>query len=120
VPAREVFVFIGAEPHTSWLEGQLAVDERGYILTGPAADNEDRRLFLETSRLGVFAAGDVRSGSVKRIASAVGEGSMAVRFVHERLAATESGGDQSTDRVAEALASQQQVENTERTLPVLG
>jgi thioredoxin reductase (NADPH) len=92
VPAREIFVFIGADPHTRWLDGQLALDDRGYICTGPAAANgasangtEDERLFLETSRPAVFAAGDVRSGSVKRIASAVGEGAMAVRLVHDRL-----------------------------------
>ncbi|MDX6287159.1 MAG: thioredoxin reductase [Frankiales bacterium] len=94
VPAREIFVFIGAEPHTRWLDGQLALDDRGYICTGPAAANaasanghkpEEPLLFLETSRPGIFAAGDVRSGSVKRIASAVGEGAMAVRLVHDRL-----------------------------------
>jgi thioredoxin reductase (NADPH) len=95
VPAREIFVFIGADPQTSWLEGQLALDDRGYICTGQAAADQpnanaqspgEQRLFLETSRPGVFAAGDVRSGSVKRVASAVGEGAMAVRLVHERLA----------------------------------
>jgi thioredoxin reductase (NADPH) len=94
LPAREIFVFIGAEPHTRWLDGQLALDDRGYICTGPVAANgananahtpEEQPLFLETSRPGVFAAGDVRSGSVKRIASAVGEGAMAVRLVHDRL-----------------------------------
>jgi thioredoxin reductase (NADPH) len=109
VPARDVFVFIGAEPHTSWLERQVALDERGYILTGPAVHalgaGGEQPLFLETSRLGVFAAGDVRSGSVKRIASAVGEGSMAVRFVHERLAATETAGAQSSHESAPALVS---------------
>jgi thioredoxin reductase (NADPH) len=91
-----LFVFIGADPCTAWLAGQLAVDRHGFVLTGAemerAADGrwtESSRhpLMLETSRAGVFAAGDVRSGSVKRVASAVGEGSMAVQFVHRHLAA---------------------------------
>jgi thioredoxin reductase (NADPH) len=80
VEARALFVFIGAEPHTAWLAGQLDLDRHGFILTGRAADCS---LLLETSRPGVFAAGDVRSGSIKRVASAVGEGSMAIRLVHE-------------------------------------
>ena len=80
-------------PHTEWLEGQLATDEAGFLLTGRdvqgddlAEFNGDRPLFLETSRPGIFAVGDVHSGSIKRVASAVGEGSMAVRMVHQRLA----------------------------------
>jgi thioredoxin reductase (NADPH) len=89
IEARALFVFIGADPHVGWLAGQIALDEGGYILTGPDAvrgDGEGHRpLFLETSRPGVFAVGDVRSGSIKRVASAVGEGSMAVRLIHERL-----------------------------------
>jgi len=91
--ARALFVFIGASPHTEWLQGQLATDRAGFLLSGPDLQGEDlaewgaeRPLFLETSRPGVFAAGDVRSGSIKRVASAVGEGSMAVRLVHQRLA----------------------------------
>jgi thioredoxin reductase (NADPH) len=93
---RGLFVFIGAQPSTKWLAGQLAEDDHGFLLTGsniPAArlDAPDRRpLFLETSRPGIFAVGDVRSGSVKRAATAIGEGSMAVRLVYERLAATGS------------------------------
>ena len=94
VPARALFVFIGASPHTEWLEDQLATDDAGFLLTGgdvQGADvaefNGDRPFFLETSRPGIFAVGDVRSGSIKRVASAVGEGSMAIRLVHERLAA---------------------------------
>jgi thioredoxin reductase (NADPH) len=97
IDARAVFVFIGAKPYTSWLQGQLAVDERGFVLTGSAADSPDEAMLasvgrswlpLETSRPGVFAVGDVRSGSIKRVASAVGEGAMAVRLVHEHLQGT--------------------------------
>jgi thioredoxin reductase (NADPH) len=93
---RGLFVFIGAQPSTQWLAGQLAEDSHGFLLTGtniPEAQLEDRNrlpLFLETSRPGVFAVGDVRSGSVKRAATAIGEGSMAVRLVFERLQATGS------------------------------
>jgi thioredoxin reductase (NADPH) len=89
-----LFVFIGAQPSTQWLAGQLAEDTHGFLLTGgniPQAqlDDADRiPLFLETSRPGVFAVGDVRSRSVKRAATAIGEGSMAVRLVFERLQAT--------------------------------
>ncbi len=91
---RGLFVFIGAQPSTRWLDGQLAQDTRGFLLTGstiPDAelDDTDRLpLFLETSRPGIFAVGDVRSGSVKRAATAIGEGAMAVRLVSERLLAT--------------------------------
>jgi thioredoxin reductase (NADPH) len=93
---RGLFVFIGAQPSTEWLAGQLAQDSHGFLLTGtniPEAQLEDRNrlpLFLETSRPGVFAVGDVRSGSIKRAATAIGEGSMAVRLVFERLQATGS------------------------------
>ncbi|MHA6795479.1 FAD-dependent oxidoreductase [Pseudonocardia bannensis] len=95
LPAHELMVFIGADPCTEWLPDTVAVDSGGYVLTGPAAvqdgsglDGGQARqpLLLETSTPGVFAAGDVRSGSTKRVASAVGEGSMAVRLVHEYLA----------------------------------
>jgi thioredoxin reductase (NADPH) len=94
--ARAVFVFIGAEPHTAWLGGQVALDDDGFVVTGldwPHDDGEtpgwplDRAQYpLETSCPGVFAAGDVRSGAVRRVASAVGEGAMAVRFIHQYLA----------------------------------
>ena len=93
---RGLFVFVGAQPATGWLAGQLAEDAHGFLLTGsniPEAQLEDGNrapLFLETSRPGVFAVGDVRSGSVKRAATAIGEGSMAVRLVFERLQATGS------------------------------
>jgi thioredoxin reductase (NADPH) len=86
--ARAVFVFIGVEPCTRWLPGGIALDGDGFVLTGervPRSDSRVRPLFLETSWPGVFAVGDVRSGSIKRVASAVGEGAMAVRLVHERL-----------------------------------
>jgi len=94
--SRAVFVFIGAEPCTTWLDDALAIDDDGFVLTGadlqlthldPAGDGRQRSpLPLETSRPGVFAAGDVRSGSIKRVASAVGEGAMAVRMIHQYLA----------------------------------
>ena len=92
-PARALFIFIGASPHTEWLDGQLATDDSGFLLTGRdlhgdalAEFDRERPLFLETSRPGIFAVGDVHSGSIKRVASAVGEGSMAVRLIHQRLA----------------------------------
>jgi thioredoxin reductase (NADPH) len=95
VPAEALFVFIGASPHTEWLDGQLATDDDGFLLTGRdvqdgalAEHNGNAPFVLETSRPGIFAVGDVRSGSIKRVASAVGEGSMAVRLVHDRLAAS--------------------------------
>ncbi|MEV4999179.1 FAD-dependent oxidoreductase [Streptomyces niveus] len=91
--AAALFVFIGARPYTEWLRGVLALDEKGFVLTGAdaQASAEATRwdplgrgpLLLETSLPGVFAAGDVRSGSVKRVASATGEGAMAIRLVHE-------------------------------------
>lgn len=93
--AAKVFVFIGADPCTEWVADTVALDSGGYVLTGADAaraihgDVEDLTtpalLMLETTAPGVFAAGDVRSGSVKRVASAVGEGAMAVRLVHDRL-----------------------------------
>jgi thioredoxin reductase (NADPH) len=86
-----LFVFIGAKPGTGWLASQLAEDKHGFLLTGndiPATRLENQNLtplFLETSRPGIFAVGDVRSSSVKRVAAAIGEGSMAVRLAFERL-----------------------------------
>jgi thioredoxin reductase (NADPH) len=86
-----LFSFIGAVPRTDWLPPEIERDDKGFVLTGPALAQSPRwtarrpPFLLETSRPGVFAAGDVRSGSVKRVASAVGEGSMAVQFVHEYM-----------------------------------
>jgi thioredoxin reductase (NADPH) len=91
-PVCGLFVFIGATPSTEWIDGQLAEDDHGFLLTGtdvpPAArEGSDTALFLETSRPGIFCVGDVRSRSVKRVATAIGEGSMAVRLVFERMQA---------------------------------
>jgi thioredoxin reductase (NADPH) len=81
-----LFVFIGAEPHTDWLSGLVELDDKGFVRTGVGEPEPGRRaLLLETNLPGVLAVGDVRSGSIKRVASAVGEGSMAVRLVHEHL-----------------------------------
>jgi thioredoxin reductase (NADPH) len=81
IDSTALFVLIGSVPHTAWLDGKIPLDEQGFVLTGTAGDVSTR--MLETGRPGVFAAGDVRSGSVKRVASAVGEGAMAVRLVHD-------------------------------------
>jgi thioredoxin reductase (NADPH) len=95
VPANSIFIFIGAEPRTAWLDGVIERDERGFILTGPDLLRSGKRpkgwtierdpSLLETSIPGVFAVGDVRYGSVKRVASGVGEGSVAIQFVHQYL-----------------------------------
>ena len=94
IGARALFVFIGADPHTEWLRGHVALDDGGYILTGHdaasvrgSAANGTRRPAhaLETSVAGAFAAGDVRSGSTQRVAAAVGDGSIVIRHVHEFL-----------------------------------
>ncbi|HEY6342071.1 MAG TPA: FAD-dependent oxidoreductase [Bryobacteraceae bacterium] len=95
VPANSLFIFIGAEPRTAWLDGMIERDERGFILTGPDLLRSGKRpkgwtierdpSLLETNIPGVFAVGDVRYGSVKRVASGVGEGSVAIQFVHQYL-----------------------------------
>jgi thioredoxin reductase (NADPH) len=91
VETPAVFSFIGASPRTDWLPGEIERDEKGFVRTGAALAQSPHwtaartPFLLETSRPGVFAAGDVRAGSVKRVASAVGEGAMAVQFVHEYL-----------------------------------
>ncbi len=87
--ARAMFVLIGGEPRTDWLPPEIVRCPRGYVMTGPHLTNVER-LVLETSVPGVFAAGDVRHRSVKRVASAAGEGSMVIALVHERLARTQS------------------------------
>jgi thioredoxin reductase (NADPH) len=95
VPAAAVFILIGAEPRTEWLAASVARDDRGFVLTGRDLPREStlpdgwplRRppLLLETSIPGVFAAGDVRHRSVKRVAAAAGEGATAIQLVHEYL-----------------------------------
>ena len=94
-PIRHVFIMAGASPRTDWLRGCLALDDKGFILTGRDLDSVakevgwmlDRRpQMLETSLPGVFAVGDVRANSIKRVASAVGEGAIAVSLVHRTLA----------------------------------
>ena len=92
---RHVFVMLGAVPNTRWLDGCVALDAAGFIKTGPDLSPDDLAAahwplarvphLLETSLPGVFAVGDVRGGNVKRVASAVGEGSIAVSFVHQVL-----------------------------------
>ncbi len=95
--ARALFAFIGAQANTGWLRGAVELDESGFVLTGGALDHSVRQgdlwqgrsrepFLLETSMPGVFAAGDARAGSIKRVASGVGEGAMAVRLVHQYLA----------------------------------
>jgi thioredoxin reductase (NADPH) len=83
LPLSFLFLFLGASPCTEWLRGVVETDENGFVLTGAAAGADG---LLETSVPGVFAAGDVRSGSTKRCATAVGEGAMVVSFVHQRMA----------------------------------
>jgi thioredoxin reductase (NADPH) len=95
VPAAALFVLIGAEPHTAWLPESIQRDQHGFVLTGTdvvpastaaAGGGEPRPpLPLETTMPGVFAAGDVRHGSVKRVASAVGDGGVSIRSVHQYL-----------------------------------
>ena len=95
VPASAMFIFIGALPRTDWLAGVLERDDRGFILTGPDLISGGERpkgwgldrdpYLLETNVPGIFAVGDVRHGSVKRVASGVGEGSVAVQFIHQYL-----------------------------------
>jgi len=93
VPAAALFVMIGGEPHTEWLPREIARDSSGYLITGRQLLDSPERLWecerepltLETSMPGVFAAGDARQGSLKRVAAAVGEGATVVRLVHELL-----------------------------------
>jgi thioredoxin reductase (NADPH) len=97
VGSAALFVLIGANPHTGWLPGEVERDEGGYVVTGPDLSRDGKGawplerapLMFETSMPGVFAAGDVRYGSVKRVASAVGAGAIAIQSVHQYLGATE-------------------------------
>jgi thioredoxin reductase (NADPH) len=92
VPAGAVFIFIGQKAQSDWLDGVLQLDDKGFVLTGgdlgPLVGwNIDRDpLPLEASVPGVFVAGDVRHGSIRRVAGATGEGATAIRFVHQHLA----------------------------------
>jgi thioredoxin reductase (NADPH) len=95
-PLRHLFLFIGAEPNAGWLQNCAAVDDKGVVLTGLACPNgasSQRRaaLPLETSVPGVFAIGDVRAGSTKRVAAAVGEGAAVVAQIHTALALQPEG-----------------------------
>ena len=89
IPARAIFVMIGADPCTDWLRGAIALDDHGFVRTGVLGGVPDALSPYETSMPGVFAVGDVRSGSVKRVASAVGEGSVVVQAVHRYLEETQ-------------------------------
>ncbi len=96
VPATSMFIYIGAQPRTDWLEGMVARDERGFVLAGPDLLKDGKLpetwtlerdpFLLESSVPGVFVVGDVRHGSIKRVASAVGEGAIAVQFIHRYMA----------------------------------
>ena len=87
-PIRHLFLFIGADPNSDWLSGCVKLDAKGFVLTGEQAGAGLRS--LETSRRGIYAIGDVRSGSVKRVAAAVGEGAQVVATLHDFLAAKDS------------------------------
>ena len=88
IPTAGLFVMIGAEPHTGWLDGTVQRDQHGYILTGNDVDAAgERPMLLETSVPGVFAAGDVRHASVKGVTTAMGEGATVVQLLHHRLEA---------------------------------
>jgi thioredoxin reductase (NADPH) len=95
-PASSLFIFIGAQPRTEWLDGLIKRDDRGFVLSGPDLLSDGKRPegwtldrdpgLLETNVPGIFVVGDVRHGSVKRVASGVGEGAVVVQFMHQYLA----------------------------------
>ncbi|ULU27106.1 cyclic nucleotide-binding domain-containing thioredoxin-disulfide reductase [Dyella terrae] len=85
---NNVFVMIGAEPNTDWLKDCLALDDKGFVLTGRCTQGHLLESPYATTKPGIFAVGDVRSGSVKRVASSVGEGSVVVQAVHHYLVPT--------------------------------
>jgi thioredoxin reductase (NADPH) len=94
IPAEAMFVMIGADPHTDWMRGAVDLDDQGFVMTGHDLPHDSHPLAaspFQTSQPGIFAVGDVRSGSVKRVASAVGEGSVVVQAVHRYLAETRGG-----------------------------
>ena len=113
-----LFIFIGADAETGWLPREIELDRRGFVLTGPDVQATGSRTLdrdpylLETSLPGIFACGDVRSGPIKRVAASVGEGSMAIAFVHQYLRYTGSSEsavgtltvDSHTNRPAGAVA----------------
>src|SRR5262249_4993932 len=96
LPASSLFIFIGAQPRTEWLGKLIMRDSKGFVLSGPDLLQEGKRPatwtldrdpgLLETSVPGIFAVGDVRHGSIKRVASGVGEGAVVVQFIHQYLA----------------------------------
>jgi thioredoxin reductase (NADPH) len=98
-PIRHVFLFIGADPNTDWLaECEVSLDAKGFVRTG--GDVGQGRQALETSRTGVFAIGDVRSGSVKRVAAAVGEGAQVVAAIHAYLSQADTAAMAATARIS--------------------
>jgi thioredoxin reductase (NADPH) len=107
---RNMFVMIGAAPNSNWLQGAVALDEKGFVLTGMAQKPEDSRFATDVA--GIYAVGDIRSGSVKRVASAVGEGSAVVADIHRYLASLEGNGSgdhlRSSERMGMRLIDQTQ------------
>src|SRR5205823_11209580 len=105
-----LFIFIGADAETGWLPPEIALDRRGYVLTGPDPRDAGRweldrdPYLLETSVPGIFACGDVRFGPVKRVAAAVGEGSMAIAFVHQFLRDAAANGKPAAEAAVQGSA----------------
>ena len=105
-----LFIFIGADAQTAWLPAEIALDRRGYVLTGSDMRAAGRwtldrdPYLLETSVPGIFACGDVRFGPVKRVAAAVGEGSMAIAFVHQYLRDAAANGKPAAEAAVQGSA----------------